>query len=74
MACPDSASHAGVDSLRLIMLRRHMWLYVEFQVLFIYAFDQYQAIINRTFLLTDYAAYTTIKMTGSKRRDFRPEV
>ncbi|MCX6004408.1 MAG: hypothetical protein NT082_01845 [Chloroflexi bacterium] len=47
----------------LIMLRRHMWLYAEFQVLFTSALDQYQASdsINRTVLLTDYATYTIIK-------------
>jgi hypothetical protein len=40
----------------LIMLRRQMWLFAEFQVLFTSALDQYQASdsINRTVLLTDY--------------------
>ncbi len=47
----------------LIMLRRQMWLFAEFQVLFTSALDQYQAAesINRTVLLTDYAIYTIIK-------------
>jgi hypothetical protein len=40
----------------LMMLRRQMWLFAEFQVLFTSALDQYQASdsINRTVLLTDY--------------------
>jgi hypothetical protein len=47
----------------LVMLRRHMWLFAEFQVLFTSALDQYQAAesINRTVLLTDYATYTITK-------------
>ncbi len=47
----------------LIMLRRQMWLFAEFQVLFTSALDQYQASdsINRTVLLTDYGIYAITK-------------
>lgn len=47
----------------LIMLRRQMWLFAEFQVLFTSALDQYQASdsINRTVLITDYGIYTIVK-------------
>ena len=47
----------------LIMLRRQMWLFAEFQVLFTSALDQYQASdgINRTVLITDYGIIAIIK-------------
>ncbi len=47
----------------LIMLRRQMWLFAEFQVLFTSALDQYQASdsINRTVLITDYGIYAIAK-------------
>ncbi len=47
----------------LIMLRRQLWLYAEFNVLFSSALDQHQAAesINHTVLLTDYAIVTIIK-------------
>lgn len=47
----------------LIMLRRQMWLFAEFQVLFTTALDQYQAAdsINRTVLITDYGIMAIIK-------------
>jgi hypothetical protein len=47
----------------LIMLRRQMWLFAEFQVLFTSALDQYQASdsINRTVLITDYGTYIIVK-------------
>ncbi|MBN1375419.1 MAG: hypothetical protein JXA01_04620, partial [Dehalococcoidia bacterium] len=47
----------------LIMLRRQLWLYAEFNVLFSSALDQHQAAesINHTVLLTDYAIFATIK-------------
>ncbi len=47
----------------LILLRRQMWLFAEFQVLFTSALDQYQASdgINRTVLLTDYGIIAMIR-------------
>lgn len=47
----------------LILLRRQMWLFAEFQVLFTSALDQYQASdgINRTVLLTDYGTIAMIR-------------
>ncbi len=43
----------------LIMMRRHIWLYAEFQAMFVTSMDMYQAIesINRTILIFDYAVY-----------------
>ena len=53
----------------LMMLRRQMWLFAEFQVLFTSALDQYQASdsINRTVLLTDYGILAII----NKYRDLK---
>ena len=47
----------------LVMMRRHLWLYAEFQALFTSALDIYQSIesINRTVLITDYATYIIIR-------------
>jgi len=47
----------------LIMLRRQMWLFAEFNVLFSSSLDQYQAAesINRTVLVTDYGMLAIIK-------------
>jgi uncharacterized protein (DUF927 family) len=47
----------------VIMLRRQMWLFAEFQALFTTALDQYQATdsINRALLLTDYGIMAVIK-------------
>jgi hypothetical protein len=47
----------------LIMLRRQLWLYAEFNNLFTSALDQHQAAdsINHTVLLTDYATIAIIK-------------
>lgn len=47
----------------LIMLRRQMWLFAEFNVLFSSSLDQYQAAdsINRTVLVTDYGMMAIIK-------------
>lgn len=43
----------------LTLMRRHMWLYAEFQAIFTTAVEQHQAIesLNRTILLFDYAIY-----------------
>lgn len=47
----------------LIMLRRQLWLYAEFNILFTSALDQHQAAesINHTVLLTDYGIVAIIK-------------
>jgi hypothetical protein len=44
----------------LIMMRRHIWLYAEFQAVFISAVEQKQAVdsITRTMLMFDYAMYS----------------
>ncbi|MRR16303.1 MAG: hypothetical protein EG826_07585 [Deltaproteobacteria bacterium] len=43
----------------LNMMRRHMWLYAEFQAIFINAIEHHQAIdsVMRIMLLIDYAVY-----------------
>jgi hypothetical protein len=43
----------------LTLMRRHMWLFADFQALFTTAIEQRQAIesLNRTILLFDYAIY-----------------
>lgn len=43
----------------LTLMRRHMWLYAEFQVAFMTAVDHHHAAesLNRTILMFDYATY-----------------
>jgi hypothetical protein len=43
----------------LVLMRRHIWLYAEFQALFISAVDHQHAAesLNRTILMFDYATY-----------------
>ena len=47
----------------LILLRRHIWLYAEFQTIFSSGIDQRQALdtLSRTILLFDYAVYEVTK-------------
>ena len=47
----------------LTMMRRHIWLYAEFQTIFSSGIDQRQAVdtLTRTILLFDYAAYEITK-------------
>lgn len=47
----------------LILLRRHIWLYAEFQTIFSSGIEQRQALdtLSRTILLFDYAAYEVTK-------------
>jgi hypothetical protein len=47
----------------LILMRRHIWLYAEFQAIFTSAIDQMQALdtMGRTILLFDYASYEVTK-------------
>ncbi len=58
----------------LILMRRHIWLYAEFQTIFSAGIDQRQALdtLGRTILLFDYAAYEVTKeyqelMKGTKK-------
>jgi hypothetical protein len=43
----------------MVLMRRHMWLFAEYQDLFTSLLDMYGAIevINRTVLITDYATF-----------------
>jgi hypothetical protein len=47
----------------LILLRRHLWLYAEFQGTFVTALEMQQAVesLNRTILMFDYVAYQVIE-------------
>lgn len=47
----------------LILMRRHVWLYADFQAIFSTGIDQRQALdtLGRTILLFDYAAYEVTK-------------
>lgn len=50
----------------LALLRRHMWLYADFQAIFLTALDQYKAVesINRTIRLFDQGIYVISKKYG----------
>lgn len=50
----------------LILQRRHIWLYAEFQALYNTALDLYQTVesINKTVLLFDYAIYIVAQRYG----------
>ena len=43
----------------LILMRRHLWLYAEFQGIFVTALEKQQAVesLNRTILMFDYVSY-----------------
>lgn len=47
----------------LILMRRHLWLYAEFQGTFVTALEKQQAVesLNRTILLFDYVSYQVIE-------------
>jgi len=50
----------------IIMMRRHMWLYTEFQAPFLNAMDHYQAVatINKTIRIFDHGIYAITKKYG----------
>lgn len=47
----------------LVMMRRHIWLYADFQALFVTAMDAHRAVetINRTIRVFDQGTYIIIK-------------
>jgi len=47
----------------LILMRRHIWLYAEFQAIFITAVEHRHAVesLSRTILMFDYAMYVTTR-------------
>jgi hypothetical protein len=53
--------HEAIYSL--ILMRRHLWLYAEFQAVFATAMEKHQAMesLNRTILVFDYALYYIAK-------------
>jgi hypothetical protein len=50
----------------IVMMRRHMWLYAEFQALFLTPVDHHRAIatINKTIRVFDQGLYCIIKRYG----------
>ncbi|HPN87449.1 MAG TPA: hypothetical protein PKV11_10310 [Smithella sp.] len=54
----------------LILMRRHIWLYAEFQAIFTSGIDQRQTLdtLGRTILLFDYACYEVTKEYQSLTR------
>ena len=54
----------------LIMMRRHMWLFAEFQATFITAADREQAVesINKTIRLFDHGIYIVIRRYETLRK------
>ncbi|MEA2014289.1 MAG: hypothetical protein U9N38_03160 [Thermodesulfobacteriota bacterium] len=50
----------------LIMMRRHMWLYADFQAPFLSAMDHQQAVetINKTIRIFDHGIYIVIQKYG----------
>ena len=52
------------------MLRRHMWLFADFQAIFTTALDQYKAVesINRTIRLFDHGIYIITKKYGEMEK------
>lgn len=57
--CYESGVPLHESIYALNMMRRHMWLYAEFQAIFINAIEHHQAIdsVMRIMLLIDYAVY-----------------
>lgn len=55
----------------LIMLRRHIWLFADFQALFISAMDQHRAVetINRTIRVFDQGIYIIIRRYGELQKE-----
>jgi hypothetical protein len=55
----------------LVLMRRHIWLYAEFQAIFVSAVEQRQAAesLNRTILMFDYAIYVITEMYQSLIRN-----
>lgn len=61
----------------LIMLRRHLWLYAEFQALFMSAMEMHQAVdsINRVILIFDYGMYILVEKSNEfTRREVAAEL
>jgi hypothetical protein len=57
--CYESGVPLHESIYALNVMRRHMWLYAEFQAIFINAIEHHQAIdsVMRIMLLIDYAVY-----------------
>ncbi len=60
----------------LVLLRRHMWLYADFQAIFLTALDQYKAVesINRTIRLFDQGVYIITKKYGELEKDRKDKI
>jgi len=59
----------------LILMKRHIWLYAEFQAVFSTVLDMYQALesVNRTVLLFDYAIYIVVQKYKEMDRQKVPD-
>ncbi|OPY09261.1 MAG: hypothetical protein A4E66_01758 [Syntrophus sp. PtaB.Bin001] len=57
----------------LIMMRRHLWLFADMQVIFTSPLDQYQAVetITRTIRLFDHAIYIIIRRYKELEKEAR---
>jgi hypothetical protein len=58
---PFDAARKFFTIYALILMRRHIWLYAEFQAVFVTAVEHHQAAesLTRTILMFDYATYVT---------------
>ncbi|MCK9275710.1 MAG: hypothetical protein M0P57_11545 [Syntrophales bacterium] len=54
----------------MIMMRRHMWLYADFQAPFLTAIDHHQAVetINKTIRIFDHGIYLVIRKYDELRK------
>ena len=54
----------------LIMMRRHIWLYADFQALFVTAIDAHRAVetLNRTIRVFDQGIFVILKRYGEMRK------
>jgi hypothetical protein len=59
----------------VILMRRHIWLYAEFQTIFITITEQRQALDSqtRTILIFDYIAYTVTEKYASLMGNASPK-
>jgi hypothetical protein len=60
----------------ITLMRRHMWLYAEFQNVFMTAVEHHQATesLNRTILMFDYATYVIVsKYEGLLRKEMEDQ-
>jgi len=54
----------------IVMMRRHIWLFAEFQAVFLTAMDQHRAVetLNRTIRVFDQGIYSIIRRYGELQK------